>query len=86
MAHGVKHALFAHNADKVDGKHAVGATASANSRRGKLVATSRSSGRLPNNIIAKALDANLLDGLDSTAFLDSDPAAGGDLVGTYPNR
>jgi hypothetical protein len=69
VAHGVQHALFAHNADKVDGKHAVGSGASVNSRKGKLVATSPTTGRLPNNIIAKAADANKLDGADSTAFL-----------------
>lgn len=56
------------NADKVDGRHAVGAGASVGARAGKLVATG-TTGRLPNNIIAKAPDANLLDGLDSSAFL-----------------
>jgi hypothetical protein len=69
IAHGVRHAVFAHNAGKVDGKNAVGAGATANARRGKLVATSAATGRLPNDIIAKAPDSNLLDGLDSTAFL-----------------
>ncbi len=68
IGHGV-HAQFAHNADKVDGKHAVGAGASTNQRKGKLVATSGTSGRLPNNIIAKAPDADTLDGVDSTGFL-----------------
>jgi hypothetical protein len=85
LAHGVRHALFAHNSDKVDGKHAVGAGASVAARRGKLVATSTRSGRLPNNIIAKAPDANRLDGLDSGRFLRSTAAAGGDLTGRYPN-
>jgi hypothetical protein len=56
------------NADKVDGKHAVGAGATVAKRKGKLVATN-SSGRLPNNIIAKARDADKLDGIDSTGFL-----------------
>lgn len=73
IAHGVRHAMFAHNADKVDGKHAVGAGATVQARKGKIVATSGATGRLPNNIIARAPDAALLDGLDSTAFL----AAGG---------
>jgi hypothetical protein len=68
IAHGVQHALFAHNADKVDGKHAVGSGATVNSRKGKLVATSPTTGRLPNNIIAKAPDANVLDGIDSRDF------------------
>ena len=69
VAHGVQHALFAHNADKVDGRHAVGASATVNGRKGNLVATNGTTGRLPNSIIAKAPDANLLDGLNSTAFL-----------------
>jgi hypothetical protein len=34
---------------------------------------------------AKAADADLLDGLNSTAFLRSDASAGGDLTGNYPN-
>ena len=39
LAHGVEHALFAHNADKVDGKHAVGASSSLANAAGKLVTT-----------------------------------------------
>lgn len=39
IAHGVQHALFAHNSDKVDGKSAVASTASLNLAGGKLVAT-----------------------------------------------
>ncbi len=58
----------ARNAHKVDGKHAVGAGASVNARAGKLVATGRRSGRLPNNIIRKAPNAIRLDGLDSSAY------------------
>ena len=69
IAHGVQHAMFAHNADKVDGKHAVGASATVQGRKGKLVATSPASGQLPNNIIQQAPDSDLLDGLDSTSFL-----------------
>lgn len=49
------------NADKVDGKHAVGAGASVTKRAGKLVATN-SEGRLPDNIIAQAPDSALFDG------------------------
>lgn len=63
----VARAYDALNSHKVDGKHAVGANASATQRRGKLVATNRQ-GRLPNTIIAKAPDADRLDGLDSTDF------------------
>jgi hypothetical protein len=54
------------NADKVDGKHAVKSDATVKNRKGKLVATSATTGRLPNNIIAKAPNADRLDGLDST--------------------
>lgn len=60
---------FAENSHKVDGKHAVGAGASVANRKGKLVATSGTTGRLPNNIIGKAKDANKLDGIDSTGFV-----------------
>ena len=62
---------FAKNADKVDGFHATGAGASIGARSGKLVATGPATGRLPNNIIAKAPDANLLDGIDSAGFASS---------------
>ncbi|MDQ4143205.1 MAG: hypothetical protein M3198_05550 [Actinomycetota bacterium] len=68
IAHGV-HAMFAHNSDKVDGLHAVASKASRKKRRGKLVATSPKTGRLPNDIIKKAPNANKLDGLDSLDFL-----------------
>ncbi|QZY30371.1 hypothetical protein [Nocardioides coralli] len=72
--------VFADNADKVDGKHAVGSKASATQRKGKLVATSKRTGRLPNNIIRKAGDSDLLDGRDANDFLSlSSPA--GRLVG-----
>ncbi len=61
-------AAYVANADKVDNKHAVGFGATATDRKGKLVATNGTTGLLPNNIIAKALDADLLDGVDSAAF------------------
>ena len=65
----VAHAAYdAINADKVDGKHAVGAGSTVANRKGKLVATSPTTGQLPNNIIAKAPDAGTLDGIDSTKF------------------
>lgn len=63
VAHGVRHALFAHNAGKVDGRDATGFNGSLAVRKGKLVATSPVTGRVN--------DAERLDGLDSTAFLRS---------------
>jgi hypothetical protein len=75
IAHGVEHALFAHDADKVDGKHAVGSGATLTNRKGKLVATNGTTGLLPNNIIAKAPDADKLDGQDSSAFLGASAKA-----------
>ena len=59
---------YARNADKVDGKHAVPASASTAERKGKLVATSGTTGRLPNNIIGKAADEDKLDGRDSYRY------------------
>jgi len=64
-----KAAFDARNAHKVDGLHAVGADASVNERAGRLVATAPRSGRLPNNIIAKAPDADRLDGKNASAFV-----------------
>ena len=52
------------NSDKVDGKHAVGAKAKAEARAGKLVATDKR-GRLPDDILGQAMDADRLDGMDS---------------------
>ena len=51
IAHGVDHALFAHDAGRVDGKNAVAATATPEQRANKLVATD-GTGRLPDDIIA----------------------------------
>lgn len=62
-------AVMSANSDRVDGKHAVGAATAVDARKGKLVATNRTNGRLPNNIIAKAPNADLLDGLDSTDLM-----------------
>ena len=68
IAHGV-HAKFAHNADKVDNLHAVGSSSTAAERKGKLVATDPTTGRLPNNIIGTAPNADMLDGFDALDFL-----------------
>ena len=70
------------NAHKVDGKHAVGAGASVTKRAGKLVATNRQ-GRLPDNIIRRAPDADRLDGLDSTALVPRDASPGSVQVGLW---
>jgi hypothetical protein len=70
-AHGVQHALFAHNADKVDGKHAVGAGATTGQAAGKLVATN-GSGKIP---------AKFLPG-DSTATAYAFVTADGDFSKT----
>jgi hypothetical protein len=56
------------NADKVDGRHAVGSGVTQTERARKLVATGKN-GKLPNGIIAKAPNANKLDGLDSTDLM-----------------
>ena len=69
IAHGPTHAKFSHNSDKVDGIHAVTSSAKKAKRRGKLVATSPTTGRLPNNIIKRAPNSDRLDGFDSTDFL-----------------
>jgi hypothetical protein len=53
---------MARNSDKVDGKHAVAASASVRARKGKLVATSPATGRLPDNIISTAPNAARLGG------------------------
>ena len=58
----------ARNAHKVDGKHAVGAAATPKQRKGKLVATSPKTGRLPDNIIATAPDSALLGGFSHEAM------------------
>lgn len=74
LADGVRHALFAHNADAVDGKHAVGAGAKPAARAGKLVATN-SAGRLPNNIIDTAPNSARLGGIAPGGFLRADGKA-----------
>lgn len=76
---------YATSADKVDGRHAVSSAASVSKRKGKLVATSGTTGLLPNNIIAKAPNANLLDGIDSSDLVIDRDAAGGELSGIYPD-
>ncbi len=55
---------YARNSDKVDGRHAVGASASPNRRASSLVATDNQ-GRLPNGIIRSAPDAHRLQGFEA---------------------
>jgi hypothetical protein len=50
------------NADTVDGFHAVACSSSTTQRAGKLVATCKSTGRLPDNIIATAPNSARLGG------------------------
>jgi hypothetical protein len=71
-------AVIVANADKVDGFHAVGSGATIDARKGKLVATSSSTGRLPNNIIKKAPDAAKLGGVNAAdlRYLDIPVTAG----------
>lgn len=57
------------NADTVDGFHATKCSATRIARAGKLVATCSSTGRLPNNVIAKAPDASRLGGKKPGAYL-----------------
>jgi hypothetical protein len=66
------------NADTVDHKHAVGSKATVKQRKGKLVATDKRTGRLPNNIIgtapnalkaALAADSAKLAGQPATSYL-----------------
>lgn len=77
-------AVYVANADKVDNKHAVGAGAGADARKGKLVATSPKTGRLPNNIIGLAPDSDRLDGFDSADLLPGQLLpAGATIRGAY---
>ena len=79
LAHGVEHALFAHNADKVDGKHAVGASSSLSNAAGKLVTTT-GTGRfaaknmvlplnMPPGFTARGIVYVVSDGDDGTGFI-----------------
>jgi hypothetical protein len=66
---GVAQAAYdAVNADKVDGKHAVGYGATTTQRRGKLVATNATTGLLPNNIIRRAQDSARINGYGHAAL------------------
>jgi hypothetical protein len=70
------------NADKVDGKSAVGAAASITQRAGKLVATNPQ-GYLPNNIIKTAPNSAQLGGLTSGDFLHAEAVTGAVQTGGW---
>jgi hypothetical protein len=55
------------NADQVDGRHAIKYTSNKTARKGRLMAIG-ATGYLPDNIILKAMDADKIDGIDSTAL------------------
>lgn len=63
-------AFDARNADKVDGRHAVGPFASNAQAKGKLVATD-TRGKFPARFLPKVGDSDRLDGLSSSSFLRS---------------
>lgn len=64
-------AFDANNADKVDGKHAVSSGATVGQRKGKLVATSATTGKLPTSLI------------DSKAFFPTKVPLGAQLAGYW---
>ena len=66
---------MAGNSDTVDGFHAVKAGSSVDKRKGKLVATSAQTGRLPDNIIKLAPDSRRLGGQPPSHFLGAADAA-----------
>jgi hypothetical protein len=61
-------AAIVRNSHMVDGRHAVGAGASVKARKGKLVATSPKTGKLPSNIIATAPNARRLGGKGAATY------------------
>jgi hypothetical protein len=61
VAHGVRHATFAHNADRIDRKNAVPFNAPLSRHKRALVARSQTTGPVP--------DSYRLDGFDSSRFL-----------------
>lgn len=76
-------AFDANNADRVDGKHAVGAAAPVAKRKGKLVAAGKN-GYLPNNAIKRAQNADKVDGIDSPELvLPSVVPSGRTVYGRY---
>lgn len=68
-------AAYVANADKVDNRHAVGARASVDARKGKLVATNPRTGQLPANIVGKVGDSDRLDGRDASDLVPRQASA-----------
>ena len=66
---------LAGDSDTVDGFDAVKASTPTKQRKGKLVATSSTNGRLPNNIIKKAPNAKRLAGKPPSYFVSAAGAA-----------
>jgi hypothetical protein len=66
IADGVRHALFAHNSDKVDGRHAVGPRAGLTKAKGKLDAHNKA-GKLPAKFIPKVNASKNADKLGGRA-------------------
>ncbi len=70
IGHGVEHALFAHDAGKVDGRSAVGPGANAERRAGNLVATDQEGtfpgGAIPVGVVAEMFETGPLP--ESTTF------------------
>lgn len=70
------------DADKVDGLSAVKASAPKAQRKGKLVATSPTTGRLPDSVLGRAADSARLGGVPAAQLRSVPlPATGGDYVG-----
>ena len=66
---------YARNSGMVNGIHAVKASAKAAKRKGKLVATSAKTGKLPDGIISKTFRKNFGPGRSDIPVTDCDPLA-----------
>lgn len=71
---------FARNAGKVDGIHAVKASTKQAGRKGKLVATSAKTGKLPDGIISKTFRKNFGPGRSDIPNSTCDPLATTDYL------
>ena len=71
---------YARNAGKVDGIHAVKASTKASKRKGKLVATSAKTGKLPDGVISKTFRRNFGPGRSDIPNSTCDPLATTDYL------